>query len=253
MIKRTITALALIIVFATAFMIGNSALTFLIQGIILIAGYEVYTVKKDKWPFPILIMILVILFSANFVAPNLVLPFLSIMLITTLFASIVSVKFSLEDALFVFFMLFVLSLALMSIKQVMTFKLTVFAYIIIATFVTDTFAYLGGSLFGKHKLIERISPNKTIEGAVIGYIASVILSLVFAKFFVDLNLSIILVSSFVIPIVSQIGDLTFSMVKRTYGIKDFGFILPGHGGVLDRIDSIVFSLLVFNVILTLLG
>ncbi|HZJ86660.1 MAG TPA: phosphatidate cytidylyltransferase, partial [Erysipelothrix sp.] len=111
----------------------------------------------------------------------------------------------------------------------------------------------GGSLFGKHKLIERISPNKTVEGAITGYIASVILSLLFARIFIELDQTLIYSVSFIIPIISQLGDLTFSMIKRHYGIKDFGYIFPGHGGVLDRIDSIIFSLIAFNMLYIVLG
>ncbi len=253
MLKRTITAVLLLAVFGIAFAMGKDALSFLIQLLILVAGYEIYRIKKEVWPTWLLVVILALLVGANFIPLNMILGFISIVLFTILFSAILSTSFTLDDALFVFFMVVVLSLAIFSIRQVLDYKLTVFIYIIIATFSTDTFAYLGGSLFGKHKLIERISPNKTVEGAMIGYVASVILSLTFAYFFLDLNKNIIYFASFLIPIISQMGDLTFSMVKRHYSIKDFGTIFPGHGGALDRIDSIIFSLLAFNMIVTLVG
>lgn len=253
MLKRTLTAIFLVGIFAIAFMIGTSALTVLIQILILFAGYEVYRIKKDIWPIWLLGIIFLLLMGAYFMDIAYLLPFISIAIFALIFSAILTTEISLSDSQFIFFMVVVLALAIFSVKKVLTYDLTVFIYIIIATFATDTFAYLGGSLFGKRKLIERISPNKTVEGAITGYVASLILSLTFAYFFVDLNMNIIIASSLLIPIISQMGDLTFSMVKRHYNIKDFGYIFPGHGGVLDRIDSIIFSLLAFNMIITVLG
>lgn len=253
MLKRTMTALALIGTFAFAFYLGKEALSFLIVGLILIAGYEIYHIKKEYWPKYLLVVILSLLLSAYFIPQNMILAYISFAMFILLFISIVNDKFPLNDVVFVFFMIMTLSLAVFAVRKVMQLPLTVFIYILIATYSTDTFAYLGGSLFGKHKLIERISPNKTVEGALSGTIASVILSLIFAHFFLELNAVIIYTSSLLIPIIAQIGDLSFSLVKRFYKIKDFGNLFPGHGGALDRIDSIIFSLLAFNMILTLLG
>lgn len=253
MLKRTMTALALIGTFAFAFYLGKKALSFLIVGLILIAGYEIYHIKKECWPKYLLVVILSLLLSAYFIPQNMILAYISFAMFILLFISIVNDKFPLNDVVFVFFMIMTLSLAVFAVRKVMQLPLTVFIYILIATYSTDTFAYLGGSLFGKHKLIERISPNKTVEGALSGTIASVILSLIFAHFFLELNAVIIYTSSLLIPIIAQIGDLSFSLVKRFYKMKDFGNLFPGHGGALDRIDSIIFSLLAFNMILTLLG
>lgn len=127
------------------------------------------------------------------------------------------------------------------------------AYIIIITYLTDVFALLTGMKFGKHKLNERISPKKTIEGAIGGWLFGAILSFVFAYFcdFFYLNKIIIILSSIFLPIVSQIGDLVFSAIKRFYGVKDFSNLIPGHGGLLDRLDSTFFCILFFGVMITL--
>ena len=111
--------------------------------------------------------------------------------------------------------------------------------------VTDTFAYLGGSAFGKHKLIERISPNKTVEGALCGLISAILFAILFgsnaqAAFGVQLNQSIYLIWGALFSLFSQVGDLTESYLKRWFGIKDFGKILGPHGGVMDRLDSFLF-------------
>ncbi|MTI69994.1 MAG: phosphatidate cytidylyltransferase [Firmicutes bacterium] len=112
--------------------------------------------------------------------------------------------------------------------------------VFIIAWATDTFAYFFGQLFGKRKLCPRLSPKKTIEGAIGGVIGSFILTLIYLKVFNIPNLILLSVLSILGSILSQIGDLAASKIKRTVGIKDFGNIMPGHGGVLDRFDSIIF-------------
>lgn len=105
---------------------------------------------------------------------------------------------------------------------------------------TDTFAYVFGMLFGRHKLCPRLSPKKTIEGSLGGVIGSMGLTYLFVRYFKLEPYSLYLLISFFGSIIAQIGDLTASKIKRITGIKDFGFIMPGHGGILDRFDSILF-------------
>ncbi len=113
----------------------------------------------------------------------------------------------------------------------------------IAAWLTDTGAYFTGVFLGRHKLCEKISPKKTIEGSVGGIIACVISLFVFSSI-MDLSLNPILlgVGAVVLSAIAQIGDLSFSIIKREYNIKDYGNIMPGHGGVLDRFDSSVFTI-----------
>ena len=115
---------------------------------------------------------------------------------------------------------------------------------LVGTYLTDAFALFCGRAFGKHKLNERISPNKTIEGAIGGYLITSIICLIIGLIGVkNVSLSMVVVGSFTYTAVGQVGDLAFSAIKRHYGIKDFGNIFPGHGGVLDRIDSLTFNCL----------
>ena len=113
--------------------------------------------------------------------------------------------------------------------------------IILAAFGTDIFAYLTGMLFGKHKLCPSISPKKTIEGSIGGIIGSVVLCGLFGWFFIPGGVIICIIIGIVGSVVAQIGDLSASVLKRKIGIKDWGTLIPGHGGVLDRIDSILFT------------
>ena len=126
-------------------------------------------------------------------------------------------------------------------------------YVLLITILTDTFAYIGGKLFGKHKLASKISPNKTIEGSLIGTIISLIVSTIYYIYMVDpgLNIFIVIVQTIIISLICQLGDLFFSKIKRYYNIKDFSNLLKGHGGVLDRFDSLIFGSIIYIVIKTL--
>ena len=110
------------------------------------------------------------------------------------------------------------------------------------TFLGDTAAYYGGSYFGRHKLYPRISPGKTIEGSLWGFAGNIVCALIFREYFLDqLELYHCLILAVGLGIMGQVGDLCESMIKRSAGVKDSGSLLPGHGGILDRIDSIIFS------------
>ncbi len=112
--------------------------------------------------------------------------------------------------------------------------------IIFLIWSNDTFAYLGGSLFGKHKMIERISPGKTWEGTIFGIVVSFGISVLIQRYFIQTQNNIWLALGIIVPILATLGDLVESMLKRQAGIKDSGNIMPGHGGVLDRFDSLIF-------------
>lgn len=113
--------------------------------------------------------------------------------------------------------------------------------IFIIAWGTDTFAYFVGKLFGRNKLIEEISPNKTVEGAIGGVVGSTALTVAFAEIFIPGFTMYAIVLGIIGGIISQLGDLIASRMKRYTGVKDFGKIIPGHGGVLDRFDSILMT------------
>ncbi|MCX7903653.1 MAG: phosphatidate cytidylyltransferase [Caloramator sp.] len=112
----------------------------------------------------------------------------------------------------------------------------------IVPWACDTFAYYTGRYFGKHKLCPDVSPKKTIEGSIGGILGSIVGSIIWLILNRETNISIlsILFLAIIGGVISQIGDLSASLIKRHVGIKDYGNIMPGHGGVLDRFDSILF-------------
>lgn len=115
---------------------------------------------------------------------------------------------------------------------------------IIISWLSDTMAFAFGMLFGKHKLIPSVSPKKTVEGAIGGVLGGVVFMLLFGficEFFCgkSVNYINITILGALGSVLSQFGDLTASCIKREYNIKDFGNLLPGHGGILDRFDSVI--------------
>ncbi len=121
-------------------------------------------------------------------------------------------------------------------------KLLLAVFVII--WASDTFAYLTGKYFGKHKLAEKISPKKTIEGFVGGLVGSLIVGFAYYKYIgigVELSVGMFIFLTVIIVIAGTLGDLLESRFKRLAGVKDSGTLIPGHGGVLDRLDSFILA------------
>ena len=117
-------------------------------------------------------------------------------------------------------------------------------YTILSAWGTDIFAYAVGRRIGKHKF-SQISPNKSIEGCVAGTVGAIILTLIYTVilnkcFNYNINYIIISVIALVLSLVGQIGDFAASSIKRFTGVKDYSNLIPGHGGILDRFDSLLF-------------
>ena len=130
----------------------------------------------------------------------------------------------------------------------------VLLYLILIATMTDTFAMLIGCLIGKHKLIPEVSPKKSVEGSVAGSIVGTAIASIYYYNIItsDINIAILIIMGLILSVLGQLGDLLFSKIKRENDIKDFSNIMPGHGGILDRLDSLTFIMFGYIVILNII-
>lgn len=154
-------------------------------------------------------------------------------------------KYSVVDSFYLTSIVFFLGMVFASILNFRMYHSTYFIYILLITILTDTYAYIVGMLIGSHKLMPSISPKKTWEGAIGGSVFATFIATFYfhnvISFTFPLFLSVLF--TFFLSVIGQIGDLFFSAMKRYYGKKDFSNLIPGHGGLLDRMDSFIFVLL----------
>lgn len=162
--------------------------------------------------------------------------------------------YSINDAFYLIGGVLFLSVAFSAIIVLRKMNLAILIYLALITVLTDTYAYFGGYFIGRHKLISEISPKKTWEGSLIGTSFCVFACTIFYKTVIDadISLSLIVAITFLLSVVSQFGDLVFSSIKRYFNKKDFSNLIPGHGGILDRLDSFIFATLCFMFIISLI-
>lgn len=258
MLKRVITgAVALCVLIPVLFLSGTVVFPIAIALVSVICLYEIFKCmgveKRALIVTPIYLFSVVSPFLVRYLKDT-----LSYALISFIVASLYVIymfslivwshgKLDFGETVAVFAMSVYIVSALNSILYIRDFGQGgkyLYLLIFIGAWITDTFAYFTGYLIGKHKLIEDVSPKKTIEGSIGGIVFCAVFYVIFGivvdKFFgQSANLIFLAISGVIISVISQIGDLIMSVIKRHYKIKDFGKIFPGHGGMLDRFDSIL--------------
>lgn len=257
---RIITAIILVLIVFPPLYFGGIPFTILAFVANILGTREMLKlVNKDWKPFltySVHVLSLLMMFS-NYLGLNyfILMETFSIIYLGTWLVQDENVTFEQMGMTFMFMNIFSMMMAGI-VKMYGYGNLFVF-YMVVGTIFPDMFAYFIGRAIGKHKLNVRISPNKTIEGSVGGYVCGVIVDLLYGFLVLQRLYQIptlfIIVSALTLAFVGQIGDLFYSAIKRHYGIKDFSNLFPGHGGVLDRLDSISFnSMLLFALIVVLL-
>lgn len=257
--KRVVSAFLMILIFALSIIISSKifAILMLICGNLCLK--ELIDIKyKNKYidfvKFVCYLSISILILNGVFFKFNtlftLIFPILSI--ITPIIFYNDNKKYNMEDSLYLIGITFFLGIAFNIIVYLREIDIALCLYIFLVACLTDTYAYIGGSLIGKHKLTE-ISPKKTIEGSILGSFMGTILASIYYLTVIDANnIFKVLLMTFILTVLSEFGDLVFSSIKRHFKIKDYSNIIPGHGGMLDRFDSIIYVALSYVLVLTIM-
>lgn len=256
---RIISAIVAFLILVPFLLIGGIPFQLLIMILSILGLKEFLDIKQTEKKIPLFIQfisyVLMVLFIFTKVGNTAITYSLDFRLVATLFICFIfpvilyhdDNLYSISDAFYLIGGLFFLGSSFHLFLLVRNISLSLILYLLLISIMTDTYAYFTGMLIGKHKLLETISPKKTIEGFIGGTFFGTIIPAYFYYIVINPNISIIriLVVTFFLSIVGQFGDLSFSAIKRHFGKKDFSNIMPGHGGILDRFDSIIFIVLSF--------
>ena len=160
--------------------------------------------------------------------------------------------YNINDCLYVIGIVYFLGLSFSNIIFLRDSNILKCIFIFIIAFITDTYAYISGSLIGRHKLTT-ISPKKTVEGSIIGIVMGTLVGTVYYYNMIGgLTLFQVVILCLFLTILSEIGDLMFSSIKRYFDKKDYSNLIPGHGGILDRFDSVIYVSLGLSLIFSIL-
>lgn len=257
--KRVISALVMMLIGIPAIIFGGIYIKLLISLVGLFCFKEILDIKGvNNYPKFLIVTSLVALFIliyskngmfVNFVGLGYdVIAFLFMLLFIPVVMFYKSKKYLPSDAFKLSGFIFYIGIILNIILTICLYRKVYFIYLLVISISTDVFAYLVGSLIGKHK-ISLISPNKSLEGFIGGLLLGTILgSIFYVNFIHNSSICLVVLFSFILSFACIIGDLFYSAIKRENSIKDFSNLIPGHGGMLDRIDSLTFVVAVYTII-----
>lgn len=252
--QRIITAIGIILVVALPVALGGLWLEALALFIVCAGAYEWMHIQPDfkKWPKYVMpLSALAVIFTR--ILPDKYFLVVVTLIVLFLWSLVVFVEnFSIMDSFVCISYVTIFSLVYHAVGQISGVHQYLWT-IVFATYGSDTGAYFVGRTIGKHKMNPRISPKKSWEGFVGGIVFGFILSLAVSFSYVsNLNPVLNTLLCLLCPITAELGDLCFSAIKRHFAVKDFSNLLPGHGGVLDRVDSLLMNIMLFSVLYTII-
>ena len=264
--QRVISAIVMLAIVIPIFIIGGNIFKIFIFLVAMLGMKEYLDIRETRKDLPIFIklagylFIPLVLFSVGIdsklemIVDFRIITSLLILLLLPVVLYHDRETYSINDANYVFMGVMFLGIAMSLFNTYIDINKDLLLYLVLITVITDTFAYLTGMLVGKHKLLEVISPKKTWEGSVGGTLFGVFVATMFYMTVIDSHASLLVVIgvTLLLSIVGQLGDLFFSAIKRYFDKKDFSNLMPGHGGILDRLDSLIFVLLAFSFFLNIL-
>jgi phosphatidate cytidylyltransferase len=249
-LRRTITGVVYVVLLLSAVLLNSDAFDFLFMAFGLICLHEFKKLIKLKG-YHIFLAYLALWWVYIYIIHNKVL--INILIIVTISVNfaLLFYLFSKKEKLFNEFQKFIIGLfyigggciflTMIPYQEGFTFAKIPIIGVFILIWINDSFAYLVGKSLGRHKLFPSISPKKTVEGTLGGFVFALITAYFMSKFETNLSYTQWMILATVIVATGSLGDLIESKFKRSAGVKDSGAILPGHGGMLDRLDSLVFA------------
>lgn len=247
--NRVLTALLLLAIFIPIFLMRGIYMMLTVAVVIGLCVDELTSFRRKQWAFWITAYLGICFIALCFI-PVILYPWLLFLFVMSLFLiSFVTEQFTVMDVLLYGSMCLILTFAGRSVLSLAKQGSLHLFYLVAVTYSVDTGGFFGGKFFGKHKLIERISPKKTWEGFFVGWLMGFLMSMSFLFIWPILPPHLTIITSILLAVAGQFGDLVFSSIKRFFQIKDFGSLLPGHGGILDRIDSLLINITLFVMIL----
>lgn len=250
---RIISAIVMLLVFVPILLLGNTYYIIFSSLIGMMALWELERLEKNIPIYMKLLSYAICLFLILYNCKNancldtFNYPIIGGILLIYAFSLIINgnlSKYNYKDSMLLMVSSLIIGLLFNGFIRIRIIGLLPVIYAFIISITTDTFAYVGGKLFGKCKLSKEISPNKTIEGSISGSIMGTIMATFFGYYVMgNSNILLLIIMSLTLTIICQVGDLFFSSIKRNYKVKDFSNLIPGHGGILDRLDSVLFVIL----------
>lgn len=252
--QRVLTALAIILVVFPPVFFGGWLLEALAVLIVVTGCYEWLHVLKNfrHWGLLVVPVTVLLVLASRFVPVHLELAYYGIALFFFWALPIFMESYTVHDSQSALMCWVIFTIAYESIVLLIPNHVYLWT-LCFATYGSDTFAYLTGRFMGKHKMNPRISPKKTWEGFFGGVAGGIALSWLVSRLYISaINPTLNLALCLLCPMVAEIGDLCFSCVKRAWDIKDFSNLLPGHGGILDRVDSLLANIILFGILYQIL-
>ncbi len=251
--KRVISAIIMILLFVPFLILGNTFFLVLASVLGILSLWELIRLEKNTPAYmqflSYMICLILILYNHDSKEYLNIINYPVIVSLFFIYSFSVIIggnlkKYSYKDGLGLLIITLMIGVMFNSVIKVRTIGLYDMVYCLLVATMTDTFALFGGKFFGKNKLCKEISPNKTVEGSVIGTLFSTITGSLFYYFVIgNRSILVIILLTFLLSIFGQFGDLFFSSIKREHKIKDFSNVIPGHGGILDRLDSLLFVIM----------
>ena len=254
---RVISAIVMVLLGVPLLIIGGLPFAIFLTIVSMLGLYELIHLKETKRQLPFLLKVfayLLVMFLTlnNFDSIEFIYNLDYKVLSFVIFAFLVPLifindkdKYDITDALFLIGAVMFLGLSFNLLIIIRNFNIFYIIYLLLITTMTDSFALFTGMLIGKNKVAPKISPNKTIEGCIGGTLGALLIAVIYTYicnviFKIQLSYLEMSLVTVILSILSQIGDFSASSIKRYTGMKDFGDLIPGHGGMLDRMDSVIF-------------